>query len=151
MTCDDPQMPWQIVLLLAVVAFVLLLLWRWEAGRGSRGSKRRNAIAQRGESDAVRLLLREGFEVVDRQVSATWTLLVDDEPVEVGCRADLLVQRDDRLYVADVKTGTRAPDPTNPATRRQLLEYRIAFDVDGVLLIDMNAERICEVRFPASG
>ena len=63
-------MPWQIVVLLAVVAFVLLLLWRWEAGRGSRGSRRRNAVAQRGEAEAVTLLEREGFAVVDRQVAA---------------------------------------------------------------------------------
>lgn len=144
-------MPWQIVVLLLVVAFVLLLLWRWEAGRSSRGSRRRNAVAQRGEEDAVELLARAGFDVVERQVSATWTMLVDDEPVDVGCRADLLVKRDDCLYVADVKTGLRAPDPTNPATRRQLLEYQIAFDVDGVLLIDMHVGRICEVRFPEPG
>lgn len=144
-------MPWQIVVLLALIALVLLLLWRWEAGRGSRASRWRNAVAQRGEADALTLLAREGFEIVDQQVSATWTLVVDDEPVEVGCRADLLVRRDERLYVADVKTGRRAPDPTNPATRRQLLEYRIAFDIDGVLLIDMEEGRICEVRFPEVG
>jgi hypothetical protein len=51
-------------------------------------------------------------------------------------------------YVAEVKTGAFAPRLETAATRRQLLEYRIAFDVDGVLLVDADAERVRLVEFP---
>ena len=34
------------------------------------------------------------------------------------------------------------------ATRRQLLEYALAYDVDGVLLVDMTAGRLHQVEFP---
>ena len=68
---------------------------------------------------------------------------------DTGCRADLLVERDGRLYVADVKSGALATDPTLPATRRQLLEYLLAYEVDGALLVDMEARQIREVVFPA--
>ena len=34
------------------------------------------------------------------------------------------------------------------ATRRQLMEYAIAYDVDGVLLVDMESEKVRRVAFP---
>jgi hypothetical protein len=34
-----------------------------------------------------------------------------------------------------------------PATRRQLLEYRCAFGVDGVLLVDAEARRVHVIDF----
>ena len=74
---------------------------------------------------------------LDRQITARWTLFVDGHPREVSCRADLLVSKKNRRFIAEVKTGEFAPDPTLPATRRQLLEYQRAFPVDGVLLVDM--------------
>ena len=79
-----------------------------------------------------------------------WTLWVDGEPVDVRSRADGVVERDGLRFVAEVKTGQMAPNPRNPATRRQLLEYLHVFDVDGVLLVDMVQERILEVRFTES-
>jgi hypothetical protein len=41
-----------------------------------------------------------------------------------------------------------APQPRHGATRRQLLEYRLAFDVDGILLVEPEHALIREVRFP---
>ncbi len=77
---------------------------------------------------------------------AVWTMWIDGEPVEVGVRADLWVGLGERRYVAEVKTGGRAPDPTHPATRRQLLEYRVAFEPDGLLLVDAEEGRIILVE-----
>jgi hypothetical protein len=68
--------------------------------------------------------------------------------VRASVRADLLVQRDGALFVAEVKTGSRAPDPSFPATRRQLLEYLMVFEPDGLLLVDMEREAVMEVEFP---
>ena len=44
--------------------------------------------------------------------------------------------------MAEVKTGTYAPRLETAATRRQLLEYGVAFDVDGVLLVDADVGEI---------
>ena len=46
-----------------------------------------------------------------------------------------------------MKTGPRATRITTAATRRQLLEYRVAYDVNGVLLVDMDKEQIHEIGF----
>ena len=66
-------------------------------------------------------------------------------------RADYLVGHGALVFVAEVKTGLKAPRVETPGTRRQLLEYRIAFDVDGVLLVDVDAGRIQAVTFPLFG
>ena len=140
-------MDWQTALIL-ILGFLLVITWAWGAGRVRRGNMRRLHRAQDGESRAERLLTARGYQILDRQVTERWALHIDGTPVPVSCRADLLVGRGRRRYIAEVKTGARAPDPTNPATRRQLLEYLLAFEVDGVLLIDMESEAIRKVDYP---
>jgi hypothetical protein len=132
-----------------VVALVVLLLLAWwrSATRMSRGNRRRQRAAQRGELAAESLLLAAGYRVVDRQVTARWWLHIDGVAKEVSCRADLLVRRRGRDFVAEVKTGSRAPNPALPATRRQLLEYTIAFPGHGLLVVDMEQRQIREVVF----
>jgi hypothetical protein len=135
-----------------LVALALALLaWWWERGRIARANRGRQRIATRGEADAVALLVGEGYAIVDRQAIASLVITIDGDPVEVGCRADLIVSRRGELFVAEVKTGGSAPDPRRPNTRRQLLEYLLAFDVDGVLLVDMTAGRVHAIGFDLPG
>ena len=135
-----------LLLALTLLAVFLALGWWWSSRRWSRASRRRNARARRGEARAERLLVQAGYEILDRQVSATWTMVIDGEAVAVSVRADLWVKRGDLCYVAEVKTGRAAPDPTLPATRRQLLEYWIAFEPDGLLLVDAESGEIFEIE-----
>lgn len=139
---------WILVLLLALLALILGLGWWWTARRAGRASRARNRRALRGESDAERLLEEAGYEVLERQVSAWTVMVVDGDEIEVAVRADLWVGRGSRRYVAEVKTGRSAPDPTLPATRRQLMEYQLVFEPDGLLLVDVEAGAIPEVVFP---
>ncbi len=143
-------MSWQGMVIAALLVAVAVLLWLWwrAVRRTGRENRARQVIASAGEAAAERLLARDGYRVVDRQVSRVWTLEVDGESWEVLCRADLLVEdADGARFVAEVKTGRLAPEPTRPATRRQLLEYWLVFPVDGVLLVDMAAGRVRAVRF----
>jgi len=50
-------------------------------------------------------------------------------------------------WVAEVKTGERALSLLHGPTRRQLLEYRHAFGVEGVLLVDAEAQRVRRIQF----
>src|SRR5262245_8563416 len=132
------------VLLLAVLGLVR----RWRDWRARVAARRRSARALRGEVEAERLLTRLGFEVLARQVGLEWAIACDGEDHPVELRADLLVERGGRRYVAEVKTGVSAPLLTNAATRRQLLEYYIAYQVDSVLLVDIEAGCVREISFP---
>jgi hypothetical protein len=94
------------------------------------------------------LLEQHGYAILDRQVRCLWWIAVDGEQEEVELRADLLVEKDGVRFVAEVKTGQRAPDPAYPPTRRQLLEYALAFAPYEVLLVDVEEEDIYAVTFP---
>lgn len=142
------DLPWLLVLLLALLLVGMAAAWFWERGRLARGNRGRQRVAAAGEAAAEDLVEDAGFTILERQVWAEWVMVVDGVDCVVGCRADLLVERDGERYVAEVKTGALAPDPCRPATRRQLLEYALAFDVDGLLLIDMVAAEIRSVRLP---
>lgn len=142
----DPQLlPWLLVASLGLLwAVQSLRLWwiRRRPTRRLRAAARRGA---RGERAAERLLRARGFELLATQPVCRWRFQVDGKQHEVNLRADFLIRRGGLRYVADAKTGA-ATKLTAP-TRRQLLEYRLAFDVDGVLLVDADAGRVREVVF----
>jgi hypothetical protein len=136
---------------LAVLAFLLLVqsarLWGARALPRLRLARRlRRAI--RGEHEAEALLRANGYTIEKRQPAAELEYIVEDASVLVDVRADLLVRRDGKRYVAEVKTGQHATQISNRATRRQLLEYAHAFDTDGILLIDADTSEISTIRVP---
>jgi hypothetical protein len=133
----------------ALVALVLTrILRRW---RGSWRAKRRAERAGAGEDAAAVLLRRAGFRIVASQARTWWAPLVDGEPQEIELRADYLVEARGELLVAEVKTGEMAPSLTTAATRRQLLEYHVAFAADGVLLVCPERGSIHRIEFPLGG
>jgi hypothetical protein len=130
----------------ALLALVIARLVR--AFRGSRRARRRAARAGAGEDAAAVLLRRAGFRIVAEQARTWWTPLVDGEPHRTELRADYLVEARGELLVAEVKTGEAAPSLATAATRRQLLEYHIAFAADGVLLVCPERGAIHRIEFP---
>lgn len=139
-----------VVVAVAVLAAIVALAARARIERWSRRRRLRaqSAHALAGERLAEQLLHDAGFTVVARQARLPWAIVVDGVEVPVDLRADLLVEREGRSFVAEVKTGQRAPRVDTATTRRQLLEYRVAFDVDGALLVDAEERRVHEVVFP---
>ena len=144
-------LPWVVAALCALALAVLVAtraLARW---RSRALVRRRWTRAVVGEVEAEDLLAERGFAVVDRQAGLIWEIECDGQPHPVELRADLLVERDGRRYVAEVKTGATAPLLTHAATRRQLLEYCVAYQVDSVLLVDIEAQAVREISFRFSG
>jgi hypothetical protein len=136
-----------LALLAAAVQSARLAYARWLPRRRLEVAR---AAGAEGERRAEPLLVALGYAIVARQAPASYELAIDGERCAVALRADLLVERDGRRFVAEVKTGRHAPRLETAATRRQLLEYGLAFDVDGVLLVDVDAGRVHAVEFPAA-
>ena len=160
MTLFDWNIPWEhwshglpespIIWAVAGGAAVLVVVWLVTFVKGrlaSWKSRGRMHRAVRGEQRAVGLLEQSGWHVVDSQVSHAWMLRVGDTTVEIDLRADHIVRRAGQRWLAEVKTGRQAPSISNAATRRQLLEYHEAFDVDGILLVDIERETVQPVQF----
>lgn len=146
-TLPTPQLLDAILVLTAILFTLVLTRWL-RSWRGSWRAKRRALRAGAGEDHAAALLEEAGFLVVERQARVDWAPLVDGEPQHLELRADYLVEHDGELLVAEVKTGDAAPNLDTAATRRQLLEYHVAFAVDGVLLVCPERGTIQRVAFP---
>ena len=147
---------WPLWLLLLVGAAVVVVVQtrRLAAASAREGARTLAAAARRsraadGEAGAFRLLERAGYEVLERQVPGSWTVRADGEALTFGLRADYLVAAAGKRYIAEVKTGRLAPRLSHGPTRRQLLEYGAAFDVDGVLLVDADAGTLTHVEIDA--
>lgn len=108
---------------------------------------RRAARASRAERAAAGVLRAHGYDIVGSQVRRRWSLWADGRELGFDLVADYLVEGGGVRWIAEVKTGERALDLRYGPTRRQLLEYRHAFGVDGVLLVDAEAGSVCSVRF----
>jgi len=146
----SPSVPLRVVV--AVALAVICAAWAWSVLRMRHRRWRRQRRwrwAVQAETHASRLLAQQGYEVLGAQVRSSYDLVVDGVARPVALRADYVVARAGRTYVAEVKSGQRAPLLETAATRRQLLEYLVAFDVHGVLLIDGETRRVHEVVFPA--
>jgi hypothetical protein len=150
---DDRARTAVLVLAAIAIGFALVQTIRlWWVGASARWRLAARALhARDGEARADGLLARLGYEIVARQAFQPWTVRIDGAPLRVSLRADYVVTRAGRSFVAEVKTGREAPRVESAATRRQLLEYRLAFAVDGVLLVDVDAERVQEIEFALPG
>jgi len=130
-------------------ALLALVIARWLGRwRGGRRARRRAVRAGAGEDAAAVLLRRAGFRIVAAQARIWWAPLIDGEPHRTELRADYLVEARGERLVAEVKTGEAAPSLSTAATRRQLLEYHVAFGVDGVLLVCPERGAIHRIEFP---
>jgi hypothetical protein len=130
----------------SIAAVVQTARLTWTQLLRSWTARTRAARATAGEVLAETLVQRAGYQILGRQVEGGWTVHADGEPLDVDLRADLIVSRKGRTYVAEVKTGRIAPKLDCAATRRQLLEYRVAYGVDGVLLVDAEEKRVIKVE-----
>jgi hypothetical protein len=139
-------------LLIALGTAALVCAWlaaRLRASRPRRRLEKHVHRARRAETDGCRLARSHGYKVLAQEVLSHSRLIVDGVPQRFPVRADLLLARGRRRYVGEIKSGPVASRPENRSTRRQLMEYAHAFQVDGVLLFDMEKHRIREISIPA--
>jgi hypothetical protein len=152
---DLASIPRETLALLAAAAVLGLLVQTLVLASRRWIRRRRMTVrmqrAQRGEERAAATLEAHGYAILGAQVEAIHEVHVDARVVNVTLRADYLVEREGARYVVEVKTGALAPKIETSATRRQVLEYRVAFEVDGVLLVDGETGRVHAITFPALG
>lgn len=102
--------------------------------------------AKAAEKKAVVLLQKWGYTVLDVQLREKVVITIDGKPHESTIRADVLVRKGFKRFIVEVKTGQQT-SPTLPNVRRQLLEYWLVYQPDGMLLLDMEKEVLKEICF----
>ena len=104
--------------------------------------------AKKAETEAEILLVKSGFKVLDSQVAEKFSIIIDGTVHLVEAKPDIIAEKKGKKYIVEVKTGEKAIKPTNPSTRRQLLEYSLVFKDFEVLLFDMTNQNLYELDFP---
>ncbi len=140
-------MIWKVLVISAALAAGGALWW-WISGLWRRRVLRgRRDRGRRGEVEAAKVLTDAGYRILEDQASREVTVQVDGASRPYTLRPDYLVQRRNRRYVAEVKTGKKAPNPLYTPTRRQLLEYGVCFPDHGLVLVDMETRRVHQIRW----
>ncbi|AEF94936.1 hypothetical protein Desca_2097 [Desulfotomaculum nigrificans CO-1-SRB] len=141
------------LLILGVIIGAFLLyniskLWR------SWATSRRVVKAGKAEAAARKFLESEGYTVLAVQERVPVVTKINGKPHKSHIQADLLVQKGKEIFVVDVKTGETALKPSAPDIRRQLLEYFLVYQTDGVIVLDMDNKKLYrmefEIKFPSS-
>ncbi|MCB9666784.1 MAG: hypothetical protein H6715_01530 [Myxococcales bacterium] len=137
-----------VVIAMASGALLYGMLASWlGASRRRWKARRRSRVAIEGEQAAIALLEAYGYSIVATQCSKTWHIEVDGAQRAIALRADAIVERHGRQFVAEIKTGEMATQLETAATRRQLLEYLVAYQADGALLVNVPRKTVHEVVF----
>jgi hypothetical protein len=150
---DLGSIPREVLVLVAAIAVAIAVLQAMVAAWGRFARRRRMSVRMEraviGERRAAAWLEDRGYVILGSQVAVEHPVRIDERVVVIALRADYVVEKGGARYVVEVKTGALAPRIETSATRRQMLEYRIAFDVDGVVLLDAETGGVHEVTFPA--
>jgi len=140
-----------------IFLFLFIKISNWVRGKRLR---QRFSKSRQAEKEAEKILRKNGYTIIDiqkrRKNGYTIIDIQKSKPllITIGgkihrylVRIDYLARKKGKVYVVEVKSGEKIPYITNRETRRQMLEYYLAFQPSGILLLNMKNKSISEVRF----
>lgn len=128
--------------IICLVLFIKTSNWLRAKKLRKRFSKSRQA-----EKEAEKILRKNGYTIIDAQKSKPLLLTIGDKIHRYLVRIDYLARKRGKVFVVEVKSGEKIPYITNRETRRQMLEYYLAYQPCGILLLNMKNKSISEVKF----
>lgn len=128
--------------IISLILYIKISNWLKAERLRKRFSKSRQA-----EKEAEKILKKNGYAIIDVQKSKPLLLTIGDKIHRYLVRIDYLVRKKGKVYVVEVKSGEKIPYITNRETRRQMLEYYLAYQPSGILLLNMKNKSISEVKF----
>ena len=136
----------EIYFLLLFLLFVLYLGWKLRKIYKNIIFFLNKRRGKKAEKKAIKLLKKNGYKIQNYQPIGKGHVLQDNEKVHFDIRADLIVSKDKKLYIAEVKSGASA-SIKEINTRRQLLEYSKVFENNNLILIDTEKNKIKKIEF----
>ena len=136
----------EIFLLLILIFFFLYLGWKIKEIYKNIKFYLYKRKGKKGEKKAIKLLKKNGYKIESFQTTAKGKLLQNNEVVNFFIRADLIVSKNNKKYIAEVKSG-KAASIEEINTRRQLLEYSSVFNNKNLILIDTKKNKIKKIEF----
>ena len=135
-----------LILVIAAIVLFLWLGWKLRLAWKNFLFSMRMRRGRRGETNAIELLEKHGYRIVQSQITLSGHLYVDDDRLKFVVRPDYLVECDGVQYLAEVKTGDAAK-VGNRSTRRQLLEYAKVGSTNTIVLVDATTGPVSKISF----
>ena len=134
--------------IIIIIIIITLLYLGWKIRRAYKNFlfsllKRKG---KKGEKNAKKLLKNSGYKILSTQHKMQGILYEDNKKVSFEVRPDYLVEKNNIIYIAEVKTGLSALIGERN-TRRQLLEYSKLSNSNKVLLVDLTRNKIKIIKF----
>tara|TARA_B100000683_G_scaffold229268_1_gene229645 strand:- start:120 stop:542 length:423 start_codon:yes stop_codon:yes gene_type:complete len=136
----------EIFLLVILILFSLYLGWKIREIYKNLKFYLYKKKGKKAEQKAIKLLKKNGYKIESFQTTAKGKLLQDDETLTFLIRADLIVSKNNKKFIAEVKSG-KAASIEEINTRRQLLEYSKVFNNKNLILIDTEKNKIKKIEF----
>ena len=127
--------------------FCLVLFIKISNWLRTRRLRKRFSKSRQAEKEAEKILRKNGYAIIDAQKSKPLLITIGDKIHRYLVRIDYLVRKRGKIFVVEVKSGEKIPYITNRETRRQMLEYYLAYQPCGILLLNMKNKIISEVKF----
>ena len=131
--------------------FCLILYLKISNWLRTKRLRKRFSKSRQAEKEAEKILKRNGYAIIDAQKSKPLLVTIGDKIHRYLVRIDYLARKKGKIYVVEVKSGEKIPYITNRETRRQMLEYYLAYQPSGILLLNMKNKSISEVKFQFEG
>lgn len=133
---------------LIILFFILLIYIGWQIRKTYKKFifflyKRRGKIS---EKKAINLLKKKGYKIEKVQPTALGHLLQDNIKISFSSKPDLIVSKDNTIFIAEVKSG-KAAYIEEINTRRQLLEYSRVFNSNNLILVNTSKNEIKKIEF----
>lgn len=137
-----------IVFLLIIISLLFFVVkFKLTVFKKNSARKKRFERGLKLETEAEFFLKRKGFSIIGSQEVYYHNYLVNGQERSNKLIVDYIAKKAGKKYIVEVKSGKEAISIDNKNSRRQLLEYDLVIDNDGVILLDMENENLQFVKF----
>lgn len=146
----NPQIIMYLLILSVVIIFALSVLlikawWKKTSDQMRISESFENGLQK--EREAAKLLIKWGYTIIAEQKKYFHNFSFGGEHISIPVVIDYLVEKDNKQFVIEVKSGSKAIDIKDKHTRRQILEYFHAVKADGFYLLNMERKEMKKVIF----
>ncbi len=138
---------------LFILGFItaVVLLYNITSYRRRRRVERKIMLARKAVQTAVEILKAQGYRILDVERHCPVTVGVDDRQYRHMIVVDIIVKRQGKTYLVEVKSGKQTRRLNSARSRRQLLEYYSVYKPDGIILLEPDSGKMRYVSFRTAG
>ncbi|MBO8168225.1 MAG: hypothetical protein H0Z35_03450 [Thermoanaerobacteraceae bacterium] len=120
---------------------------RWRRRRVSL----RIAAARKAVQKAVEILAEQGFKIIDVEKAVHVTTGIDGRLYRYTVTADVICKKRGKTYLVEVRSGKKGSRVTSVRAQRELLGHYLLFGPAGIIILDVDSDKMREIRIAVDG